>query len=170
SVFDLTWNQFLKKFGWSKRRSQWPNIGGYLSFCLGSLPEEPTGEEIAPILRRSIRETLRRKSAGYFCMLLLGEQLGKRSFIRSNIDAERLEEDCNALITCAVSLFLSRKIDDRTLWCVLTLPDEWSDYLKGGLEGLTELERRRVCAAIRRFGRCRPIFDWQPISAVRDGH
>jgi hypothetical protein len=175
-IFDLTWNKFLQKFGWNKRRSQWSNIGGYLAFCLGSLPEDPTAEEIAPILRRSIRETVRQKSVGYFCILLLGEQFGKTSFIRANIDAERLEDDCRALMTCAISLFLSGHIDDRTLWCVFTLPDEWfplkwsSDVFAGWTSGLTKVQRRRLHAVTRRFGRCRPIFDWQPVSAVRDGH
>jgi hypothetical protein len=62
-VFDLTWNQFLEKFGWSKD-SQWENIGGYFSYCLDpNLPEEPTHEEIEPILRWSIRKTLRQEAA-----------------------------------------------------------------------------------------------------------
>ena len=175
-IFDLTWNEFLKKFGWKKQRSQWPNIGGYFSFCLLNLPEEPTHEQIAPILARSIREFFRQKSTGYFCMLLLGEQLGKRSFIRANIDAERREDDCEALLICAISLFLDGRIDDRTLWCVFMLPEEWfpvkwsSGFFTSWTEGLTKVERRRVHAALRRFGRCRPIFDWQPLAAVRDGH
>jgi hypothetical protein len=175
-VFDLTWNQFLEKFGWNKRRSQWPNIGGYLAFCLDGLPEEPTRKQIAPILRQSIRETFRQESSGYFCMLLLGEQLGKQSFIRSDIDAERLEDDCHALMNCAISLFVSGRIDDRTLWCVFTLPTEWfpvkwsSDVFAGWTKGLTKVQRRRLHAVTRRFGRCRPIFNWQPVSAVRGGH
>ena len=179
-VFDLTWNQFLDKYGWSRRRSQWPNIGGYLSFCLGNLPEEPTAEEIAPILRRSIRETLRQKSAGYFCMLLLGQQLGKRSFIKSNVDAERLEEDLDGLNVAAVWGFLFGDIDDRTLWSVLTLNQQSvSDLFKRWKNKLTKTERHRIHAAIRRVGAvsdspgessCRPLFDWQSISAVRDGH
>jgi hypothetical protein len=77
-VSDLTWNQFLEKFGWSED-SQWQSIGGYLSYCLDkpSWPEEPTPQQIAPILRRSIRATLRQRSTGYFCILELGYQLGK---------------------------------------------------------------------------------------------
>jgi hypothetical protein len=177
-VFDLTWNQFLAKFGWSKRRSQWPNIGGYLAFFLDKpeLPDEPTAKEIAPILRRTIRETMRHMSPEYFCILELSYQLGKRSFIRADIDAVKLEDDCQAFMNCAISLFLSGRIDDRTLWCVFMLPEEWfpvkwsSDFVVSWTEGLTKVQRRRVHAAVRRFGRCRPIFDWQPVSAVRDGH
>lgn len=170
-IFDLTWNQFLEKFGWNKQRSQWENIGGYLSFCLDkpSLPEEPTPEQIAPILRRTIRETLRHMSEEYFCILLLGEQLGKRSFIRTNVDAKKLEPDLDALNICAISAFLNGDIDARTLWCVLTVHRGWwsPDFF-----GLPKVERRRVNAAIRRFGpyRPRPLFDWQSPSAVRGGH
>jgi hypothetical protein len=137
-VFDLTWNQFLDKYGWNRRRSQWPNIGGYFEFALDKpeLPDEPTPEEIAPILRRTIRETLRHMTPAYFCMLLLGEQLGKRSFIRADIDAENLESDLDALNICAISAFLSGDIDARTLWCVLTIHSS-------ELPDLGKVERRR---------------------------
>jgi len=177
-VFDLTWNQFLQKFGWSTR-SQWQNFGDYLANCLDKpeLPDEPTAAEIGPILRRTIRETVRYMSPQYFCILELGFHLGKRSFIRADIEAGRLEDDCHTLMTCAISLFLSGRIDDRTLWCVFMLPTEWfpvkwsSGFFASWTKGLTKVERRRVHAALRRFGRrCRPIFDWQPVSAVRDGH
>jgi hypothetical protein len=74
-VFDLTWNQFLEKFGWSKR-SQWPNVSSYFDFGLDKpeLSDEPTSEEIAPILRRTIRETLRHMSPEYYCILEVAEK------------------------------------------------------------------------------------------------
>jgi hypothetical protein len=149
-VFDLTWNQFLEKFGWSED-SQWESIGGYLSYCLDepSWEEEPTPEQIAPILRRSIRATLRQRSTGYFCILELSYQLGKRSFVRSDIDAEALEEDLDGLNICAVRGFLSGDIDDRTLWCIFTLHQEFSsDLLDRFTTPLTKLDRRQIHAAI----------------------
>ena len=129
-VFDLTWNQFLEKFGWSKR-SQWQNIGGFFEFGLDKpeLSDEPTSEEIAPILRRTIRETLRHMSPEYYCILELSYHLGKRSFVKSDIGAEGLEEDLDGLNVCAVWAFLDGDIDDRTLWCVFTLHEEWSSDL-----------------------------------------
>jgi hypothetical protein len=182
-IFDLTWNQFLQKFGWSKRRSQWPKIGEYLAFCLDrpTLDDEPTPEEIAPILRWTIRKTVPRMGLQYFCIVELGYALGKwsftraelergyllgkRSFIRANVDAEKLESDVDALNMCAISAFLSGDIDARTLCCVLTIHSF-------ELPDLGKVERRRINTAIRQFGpyRPRPLFDWQPGSAVRDGH
>jgi hypothetical protein len=113
-VFDLTWNQFLKKFGWSKR-SPWQNVGDYLAFCLDRprLQDEPTAEEIAPILRRTIRDTVKDMSPEYYCILELGYYLGKRSFIKSDIDAKGLEDDLVALNICAISAFLSRRDTDQ---------------------------------------------------------
>jgi hypothetical protein len=140
----------LEKFGWSKD-SQWQNIGGYLSYCLDKpdWPEEPTPEQIAPILRRSIRATLRQRSTGYFCILQLGYHLRKRSFIRSHIDADGLEEDLDGLNICAVQGFLSGDIDDRTLWCIFTLHQEFSsDLLDRFTTPLTKLDRRQIHAAI----------------------
>ena len=175
-VFDLTWNQFLEKFGWSED-SQWESIGDYLSYCLGepSWEEEPTPKQIAPTLRRSIRATLREESTGYYCILELSYQLGKRSFVRSDINAEDLEEDLDGLNICAVRAFLSGDIDDRTLWCIFTLnegeeEEGSSDLLDRFKTRLTKLDRRRILAAIGRFGPCEPLFEWQPASAVLDGH
>jgi hypothetical protein len=168
-IFDLTWNQFLQKFGW--RGGQWETVGGYFYFCLNkpSWSEEPTPEQVAPILRQTVRETVRRMEGPYFCISELSYYLGKRSFIRAHVDAERLEADVEALIVCAISAFLFGDIDARTLWSVLTLHWGWwsSDFF-----GLTNAERRRINAAIRPFGSCRPriLFDWQPASALRNGH
>ena len=41
-ICGLTWNQFVKKFGWGLPLIQWKKIGGYLSFGLDRpiLPEE----------------------------------------------------------------------------------------------------------------------------------
>jgi hypothetical protein len=172
-IFDLTWNQFLEKFGW-RDHTLFEDIGAYLAFGVDPEPEDP--EEIAPILKWTIRATIRRTTPQYYMMLALSYQMGKRSFIRADIDAPRREDDCHALMTCAISLFVSGRIDDRTLWCVFMLPTEWfpvkwsSDFFANWTRGLTKVQRRRVHAALRRFGRHRPIFDWQPFSAVRDGH
>ena len=149
------------------------NIGGYFEFGLDKpeLSDEPTPEEIAPTLRRSIRATLREESTGYYCILELSYQLGKRSFVRSDIDAEDLEEDLDGLNICAVRAFLSGDIDDRTLWCIFTLnqgeeEEGPSDLLDRFKTRLTKLDRRRIDAAIGRFGPCEPLFEWQPGSAV----
>ena len=56
-VVSRTWNQFIEKSG-----RKWPEIGRLLAFGLDKprLPEEPTLEEIALILKQTIRETLSR--------------------------------------------------------------------------------------------------------------
>jgi hypothetical protein len=171
-IVRLTWNQFLDRFGW-RRSGQWQNIGGYLAFALDrpELPEEPDSEEIAPILRQTIRETIPQMSPQYFCLLELSYHLRHQSFVRVDLNAEGLEADCDALIACALRAFLSGGIDDETLWCVLTLHGEpASDFSARFDLTLPSDEQRRVRDLKKRFGRCRPLFKWQTMKAVRDGH
>src|SRR5205809_6946907 len=67
--------------------------------------------------------------------------------------------------------FLEGDIDARTLWCVLTVHEEWaSDFFRRWQLKINKRQRRRIRAVRKRFGRCRPIFDWQTLRAVRDGH
>ena len=83
-------------------------------------------------------------------MLELGYHLGKCSFIKSDIGAEGLEQDLDGLNICAVSVFLSGDMDDRTLWSVFTLHQEWfSDFWNRTMHTLLKVERRRIDAAIR---------------------
>ena len=172
SIVSLTWNQFLEKFGW-KGPSQWKDIGGYLAYGLErpELPEEPKPEEIAPILRRTIRETIPRMAPQYSCLLELSYQLQRQSFVKVDVNAEGLEEDADALVVCAIWAFLAGDIDARTLWCVLTVHEEWASDLFGRWRlPLKAGERQRIQAARKQFGHCRPVFDWQTLKAVRDGH
>jgi hypothetical protein len=163
-VFDLTWNQFLEAFGWGK--TQWEDIGEYLAFSV-----EPEPDDVAPILPQTIRETIPRMSPQYFCMIELSYQLGRRSFVKLELDAHNLEDDCVALISCGIRAFLNGDIDDRTLWCLMTIHKEWaSGVLSPGVHELSKGERRRIKAARKRYGRGRPVFDWQTQEAVRDGH
>ncbi len=155
-VVRLTWNQFLAKFGWG-RPSQWKEIGGYLAFGLDrpELPEEPEPEEIASILRQPIRETIPHMSPQYFCLLLLSYQLRRQSFVKVDLNAERLEGDCDALMACALRAFVHGALDDHTLWCVLTLQGEPApDFFARFDMLLPSNERRRVPDLKKRFGRC----------------
>jgi hypothetical protein len=172
-ITTLTWKQFLKKFGWRCPPSQWENIGGYLSFALDRprLPEQPTQEELAPILQWKIRETIPRMGPQYFMMLELSNQLGRHSFVKADVDAEKQEDEVDAINSGAIFGFLDGDIDDRTLWCVLTIHEDWaSDLFDRWNPPLPESDRDVINALKKRFGRCRPIFDWQTLRAVRDGH
>jgi hypothetical protein len=171
-VLCLTWNQFLERFGW-KGPSQWDDVGGYLAFALDrpELPEKPTAEQIAPILRRTIRETILRMSPQYYCLLELSYQLRRQSFVKVDLNVEGLEAQCDAMNICAIWAFLSGDIDGRTLWCVLTVHGEWAtDLFSRWRPLLGQTERQRIESVLKRFGRCRPVFNWQTLKAVRDGH
>lgn len=172
ALASLTWKQFLEKFGWGPP-SQWGNIGGFFAFGLDrpQLPEEPTPQQIAPILRWTIRKTIPRMSPQYFMLLELSYQLKRQSVVKADIDAERQEDESEALLLCAIYGFLDGDIDARTLWGVLTIHEAFvSDLFNRWTTALTESDRRRIKAVKRQFGRCRPIFDWQTLESVRDGH
>lgn len=172
-ITELTWQQFLDKFGWGGPLNEWGEIGSFLAYGLDrpELPERPTLKEIAPILRWKIRRTLPRMSPQYLILLNLSYQMGGRSFVTADIDAEDQEDDSEALVVAAMSGFTCGDIDARTLWSVLTLHEElFPDFFDRWHLALTETDRRRIKAVKRTFGRSRPIFDWQTRSAVNDGH
>lgn len=168
-IADLTWNQFLERYGWHKDRTEWDDVGGYLSYCLGLDSENPTRAEIAPILGWTIRKTQSQKTAGYFDLTYLNAQLKRDQFIRVDVNAEGLESESDTLILNAVTGFLGGVVDDRTLWSVLTLHDQWASEVLRRI-GLNKSERTLISAVRKRFGRCRPIFDWQTLRSVSGGY
>lgn len=152
---------------------QWESIGEFLAYGLDtpSLPEMPTPEELAPILKRTIKQTIRCMTPSYFCLLGLNYQMPKRSFVKVDVDAEGLEDDCDGILIAAIRAFLADEIDERTLLSVLALHEDVASHLlRGAGLALTSTDRRRITLILKRFGRCQPTFDWQPISSVRDGH
>jgi hypothetical protein len=169
---ELTWQQFLDEFGWGRRGGNWDNIGSFFEFGLDSLPQtySPTHEDMAPLLRWKIRRTIPRMSPQYFMLLELSYQMRQRSFVKADIGAEGEEEDSMALIVSAIWGFVYGDIDARTLWGVFTLHGETpSGFLAEWQGGLNDAESRRIRALGRKFGRCRPLFDWQTRRAVTDG-
>jgi hypothetical protein len=171
-ILDLTWSEFLKKFGWRPDMTQWKTLGEFLAFSLYrlGLPEKPTSKQLVPIPKWTIRKTIQRSSGPYFILGCLGDQLGKQSFLTMAIDAERMEDDCDGILACAAKARLRGSINDRTLWAVLAL-HEGCGYMVPEQEGLERAARSRVINNVwQRFGRCRPVFDWQTAKAVRDGH
>ena len=169
-VFSLTWNQFLEKYGWNPK-SQWINIGEYLAFALDrpALPEEPTAEQIAPILRKTIRQTIPRMSPQDFVILELSYHMRKQSFVKVDVNAEKQVDQSLALVGCAYTAFLSNLIDARTLWSVLTLHGEWTSDFDSRYSNLSVNDRRRLKAVRKQFGPCRPVFDWQSRRDLGDG-
>ena len=170
-IVDLTWSQFLKKFGWP-RGSQWRNIGTFLAFAIDNpvLPDHPSTRELEPILSWTIRQTLPRMSPQSFCLLELSEHLGERSFVKVDVAARRLEGESDALSAAAVLAFVDGDIDDRTLWCVLTIHEQTaSDLFRRWQLPMTTKDRQRVKAAMKRLGACRPVFEWQSVDDVRGG-
>ena len=106
-------------------------------------------------------------SPEYYCILLARSPLGKRTFIRCGHRRGRTRRrPVDAFITCAVWMFLYGDIDDRTLWCVSTLPTwfpvEWSSDLFTSSTGSDENGAPPGNAAVRRFGRCRPFLIGSP--------
>ncbi|MHB1310141.1 MAG: hypothetical protein ACYDC1_05345 [Limisphaerales bacterium] len=166
-IADLTWEQYVKRYGWGI--DDWEDIGGFMAFALNRpiLPDEPTPEQMAPILKWTIRKSLARMSPQYYIMLLLG--LGEKVTMNTSETAY----DCDALDLCALIEHQHEHIDDRTLWAVLTLNSVWSEKGRKDLLARGDLnatERKLIREVLRRYGPCRPLFDWQPLSAVRDGH
>jgi hypothetical protein len=88
-----------------------------------------------------------------------------------DVDVEGLEDDVDPLILTALGGFLDGDIDERTLGCVLALHDDWAeDVLDRAVCAVSAADGRRINSVWHRHGRGRPVFDWQPVRAVRDGH
>jgi hypothetical protein len=170
-ILDLTWGEFLKEFGWRPGKNEWKTLGEFLAYSLDrpEIPDRPTPRQLAPILKWTIRKTILGAAPQYFVLLCLSYQLGRRSFVKADLEAEDLEDDCDAVLACAANARLRGSIDDRTLWAVLAL-HQGCGYMPE--QGSLKLAARRgvINAACNRFGRCLPVFDWQPVRTVRDGH
>ena len=111
-VFDLTWDQFLAQIldGASGAINGRTSEAISLSALVDSTSDESRRLRNRAILRWSIRETVPTKAAPVISASSVASfesALGKRSFIRANVDAERLEDDLDALNICAISAFLS---------------------------------------------------------------
>ena len=162
-VFNLTWNQFLEKYGWDAPM-QWENVGEYLAFALDrpTLAEQPTAKQLAPILRKTIRQTLPRMGPLDFVIDVLGHQMGKKSFVKVDVNAECQVNESGVLTSAAVFAFLGDEIDARTLWCMLTLHGDWtSEFFCHWRRFLETIDLSRLKAVRKRFGPCHPVFDWQ---------
>lgn len=172
-VVALTWNQFVKEFGWSYPPSQWETVGGFLSYGLDrpELPEEPTAKQLAPILRSRIRNTLVRMSPQYLALLELGYQMGAKSFVVADMDAQGLEDEVEALCLCAVRAFADNVIDEETLSAVLSIHQERSgDILEGAGSDAGADHRRKIAGVRKRLRKRRPLFAWQTRRSLEDGH
>jgi hypothetical protein len=173
-IADLTWNQFFEKHG--RNNFDWGDgIGATLSICLnierGIESAEPKPEEKARILKWTIRKTFAHKGSSYFDFYYLAEQMKRQDFLKVDVEAEHLEDDCDAVVICAISDFLFGIIDGRTFWSVLAIHEQWvPEILRSWQNRLNKTERKRIRALMKRFGRCRPIFDWQRLHAVGGGY
>jgi hypothetical protein len=171
-IVQLTWTELLEKYRWDAT-GQWNDIGGFLAYGLDDpkLPEEPSPAQIAPVLRQTLKKTIPLMTPQYFCIDALGCCLKQQPFIKADLNAEGLEDQCAGLMICAIWAFLDGEIDSRTLWGVLTLHEDLvSDVIASLTDVLTVTERRRITTVMKRFGHCRPVFKWQTLAAVRDGH
>lgn len=204
-ALDLTWNQFLKKFGWPAK-GEWSTLGEFLGRFVdySLLPDEPTPKQLAPLLPWTLRKTIARSSPQYFVLLSLNDELPRRwRFVKADLEAGSLEAECDAFINCALRALERNDIDDRTCWAVLALndpspfeswgyADEYFENVVGEISdalgakarrsrktnpaaganpfALNDTQHRRIATLKHRFGRSKPIFDWQPTRAVCDGH
>lgn len=134
------------KIGWSDS-SQFDDIGEFLAFGLDRprLSQSPTPAEIAPILRWKIRDTIPRMTPQYFCLLELSYHLRRQYLVKADLNVEEFEADFEAVVVCGIQALLQDQIDDRTLWCILTIHAEWvEDALVRLKPSLTEIDRRRI--------------------------